>query len=139
MRHIATLAPEKTPPRENEFNFRKRAKALVDKWHQILNANKPANGSPVSAAGGQRSNGNADADKDKMEDEVTSATKNLDLNWKGPSVFLSIQGDRLVLMMHLKSRTVMRLAPMGIWMRRRRRIHRFCLMSRCRRLEEGYK
>ena len=62
----------------------------MDKWHQILNANKPANGSPVSAAGGQRSNGNADADKDKMEDEVTSATKNLDLNWQGPSVFLLI-------------------------------------------------
>jgi len=83
MRHIATLAPEKIPPRENEFNFRKRAKALVDQWHQILNANKPANGSPVSAAGGQRSNGNAEAEKEKMADEVTNATKNLDLNWKG--------------------------------------------------------
>lgn len=94
MRHIATLAPEKIPPRENEFNFRKRAKALVDKWHQILNANKPTNGSPMSAAGGPRSNGHAEMDldkeKDKMEDEVTSATKNLDLNWKGVFFLLTL-------------------------------------------------
>ena len=98
MRHIATLAPEKVPPRENEFNFRKRAKALVDQWHQILNANKPANGSPVSAAGAQRFNGNADVEKDKMEDEVTSATKNLDLNWKGVHVFLRLISKEVVLM-----------------------------------------
>ncbi|KIM45736.1 hypothetical protein M413DRAFT_66307 [Hebeloma cylindrosporum] len=93
MRHIASLTPEKAPPRENEFNFRKRAKALVDKWHQILNANKPANGSPVSAAGGQR-NGNAEGDKEKTEDEVTSATKNLDLNWKGLCLFLFLEHGR---------------------------------------------
>jgi hypothetical protein len=90
MRHIATLSPEKIPPRESEFNFRKRAKALVDKWHQILNANKPTNGSPAgSATGGQQTNGNAevDKDKDKVEDEITSGTKNLDLNWKGTCFF----------------------------------------------------
>ena len=47
MRHIAVLPAEKVP-RDTEFNFRDRAKALVDKWHQILNANKP-NGAEASA------------------------------------------------------------------------------------------
>ncbi|KAF8840708.1 hypothetical protein BDN67DRAFT_607663 [Paxillus ammoniavirescens] len=40
MRHIAALSPEKVP-RDDEFKFRVRAKALVDKWHAILGANKP--------------------------------------------------------------------------------------------------
>ncbi|PSS38004.1 hypothetical protein PHLCEN_2v144 [Hermanssonia centrifuga] len=42
MRHIHALAPEKVS-RDEEFKFRDRAKALVDKWHDILNASK-ANG-----------------------------------------------------------------------------------------------
>jgi len=47
MRHIAVLTEDKVP-RDAEFHFRDRAKALVDKWHQILNANKP-NGAESSA------------------------------------------------------------------------------------------
>ncbi|KAF8186139.1 hypothetical protein K438DRAFT_1765472 [Mycena galopus ATCC 62051] len=45
MRHIHLLEPAKVP-RDDEFHFRDRAKALVDKWHGILNSNstKPADG-----------------------------------------------------------------------------------------------
>ncbi|KAK7692148.1 hypothetical protein QCA50_003767 [Cerrena zonata] len=39
MRHIHALTPDKVP-RDDEFHFKDRAKALVDKWHDILNANK---------------------------------------------------------------------------------------------------
>ncbi|PFH53662.1 hypothetical protein AMATHDRAFT_900 [Amanita thiersii Skay4041] len=62
MRHIAALTSDKIP-RDDEFKFRERAKALVDKWHQILNANKPngaesvapaANGSPAKATEGMK-------------------------------------------------------------------------------------
>ncbi|KAF9241853.1 hypothetical protein BU15DRAFT_44615 [Melanogaster broomeanus] len=57
MRHIAALPVEKVP-RDDEFKFRVRAKALVDKWHAILGANKPAenggeattNGAPADVA-----------------------------------------------------------------------------------------
>ena len=49
MRHIAVL-PEEKVPRDAEFKFRDRAKALVDKWHQILNANKP-NGTEAATNG----------------------------------------------------------------------------------------
>ncbi|KAJ7633868.1 hypothetical protein DFH06DRAFT_1303285 [Mycena polygramma] len=43
MRHITLLEPGKVP-RDEEFKFRERAKALVDKWRNILNANKVTNG-----------------------------------------------------------------------------------------------
>jgi hypothetical protein len=43
MRHIHLLEPSKVP-REDEFKFRDRAKALMDKWHGILNANKATDG-----------------------------------------------------------------------------------------------
>jgi hypothetical protein len=50
MRHIAALSPEKVP-RDDEFKFRVRAKALVDKWHAILGANKPTeNGGEAAVA-----------------------------------------------------------------------------------------
>ncbi|KAJ3561459.1 hypothetical protein NP233_g10179 [Leucocoprinus birnbaumii] len=49
MRHIAVLPDDKVP-RNAEFKFKDRADALVKKWQQILNANKPANGTPTSAA-----------------------------------------------------------------------------------------
>ncbi|KAG6335689.1 hypothetical protein ID866_3395 [Astraeus odoratus] len=57
MRHIAALSPEKVP-RDDEFHFRTRAKALVDKWHTILGSSKTAeasgeaapNGAPAEAA-----------------------------------------------------------------------------------------
>jgi hypothetical protein len=42
MRHIAALGEDKVP-RDGEFNFLSRAQTLVDKWHDILNSNKPKN------------------------------------------------------------------------------------------------
>jgi len=39
MRHITALPPEKLL-RDDEFNFKRRSNALVDRWHQILNTNK---------------------------------------------------------------------------------------------------
>ncbi|KAF7322183.1 PWWP domain-containing protein [Mycena kentingensis (nom. inval.)] len=44
MRHIHVV-PVGQIPRDAEFHFRDRAKALVDRWHQILNANKTEGGS----------------------------------------------------------------------------------------------
>ncbi|KAJ7867819.1 hypothetical protein B0H13DRAFT_2670434 [Mycena leptocephala] len=38
MHHIHLLDAAKVP-RDDEFHFRDRAKALVDKWHEILNSN----------------------------------------------------------------------------------------------------
>lgn len=83
MRHIAILEPEKVP-RDAEFHFRERAKALVDKWHQILNANKPngsENGGPLIS---ER--------RDEKDEGVTSATAALDLNGKteGTRIFNSL-------------------------------------------------
>jgi hypothetical protein len=80
MRHIAALDDGKIP-RDDEYNFRTRAKNLVDKWHQILNANKPSTGSPAASTSGQ-ANGKLDQEitKDKEEDAVTKGTKNIDLN-----------------------------------------------------------
>ena len=48
MRHIAALTPDKVP-RDDEFKFRERANALVDKWHKIIGDVKE-DGGPVSAA-----------------------------------------------------------------------------------------
>lgn len=76
MRHIAILAHEKVP-RDDEFKFRDRAKALVDKWHQILNANKP-NGADAGANGTAKSDGGTD-----HQEVVIEGTAALDLNGKG--------------------------------------------------------
>ena len=85
MRHIAAIDDGKIP-RDDEYRFRTRAKDLVDKWHQILNANKQ-NGSPTTSTAGQ-ANGKADKESTKdNEDEVTRGAKNLDLN--GKSVYCS--------------------------------------------------
>jgi hypothetical protein len=51
MRHITALTPEKVP-RDAEFNFKLRANALVDRWHQILNANKPNGAASDGGANG---------------------------------------------------------------------------------------
>ena len=60
MRHIAALDDDKIPPRDEDFHFRARAKGLVDKWHRILNANKPAGvTSPISAGPGRMNGGGA--------------------------------------------------------------------------------
>ncbi|KZT10579.1 uncharacterized protein LAESUDRAFT_338768 [Laetiporus sulphureus 93-53] len=48
MRHIHALPSEKVP-RDDEFKFRERAKTLVDKWHDFVNANKP-NGTTAEGA-----------------------------------------------------------------------------------------
>lgn len=82
MRHIAAIEDGKIPG-DDEFKFRTRAKDLVDKWHQILNANKPPNGSPTTSTG--QTNGKLDKEnlKDKEEDDVTKGTQNLDLNGEG--------------------------------------------------------
>lgn len=51
MRNIYVLEPSKVP-RDSEFKFRDRAKALVAKWHGILNANKPTDGDSAAVAEG---------------------------------------------------------------------------------------
>jgi hypothetical protein len=71
MRHIAALPAEKVP-RDDEFKFRDRAKVLVDKWRQILGANKP-NGTDGAA------NGNVAGD---THEAVTQAIAAMDLNGK---------------------------------------------------------
>jgi len=43
MRHIAALSEDKVP-RNDEYDFLARAQTLVDRWHDILNHNKPKNG-----------------------------------------------------------------------------------------------
>ncbi|KAF8868464.1 hypothetical protein BD779DRAFT_1676673 [Infundibulicybe gibba] len=74
MRHIAILPVERVPKNE-QYNFRERAKALVDKWHQILNANK-SGGSESGAANGAV----AKSDVGDKEEAVTDGTAALDLN-----------------------------------------------------------
>jgi hypothetical protein len=93
MRHIAALDDGKIPG-DDEFKFRIRAKNLVDKWHQILNANKPSTGSPAASTAG-RADGKADKENTKDEDVVTNGTKNIDLNGTGsyPFVFRSDVAD----------------------------------------------
>jgi hypothetical protein len=53
MRHIH-MQPSDKVPRDDEFHFRSRAKALVDKWHVILSANKEGgpgtNGTPAGSS-----------------------------------------------------------------------------------------
>jgi hypothetical protein len=67
MRHIH-LQPSDKIPRDDEFHFRTRAKALVDKWHIILSANKEAgpgaNGTPAG------SSPTAPSKADKAEEDV---------------------------------------------------------------------
>ena len=70
MRHIAILSEEKVP-RDAEFRFRDRAKALVDKWHQILNAGKP-NGDSATAP---TSNGTGEKGAEQASEPTTDAPK----------------------------------------------------------------
>jgi hypothetical protein len=74
MRHITALPPEKIP-RDGEFSFKARSMALVERWHQILSANK-LNGSATenqanatatkedAEEGHQQVNGDADVTAD---------------------------------------------------------------------------
>lgn len=50
MRHIAALSVEKVP-RDEEFHFRTRAKALVEKWHTIVDAKKAVEGGEIAPNG----------------------------------------------------------------------------------------
>ena len=97
MRHIAALADEKVP-RDNDFKFRGRAKSLVERWHQILNANKPGPESPGEVSG--HLNGKLEGKEEKMTDEVTQGTKNLELNGKGwaPSFAHSMSSHPILLL-----------------------------------------
>ena len=78
MRHITVLTDDKVP-RDDEFKFRERAKALVDQWHQVLNANK-TNGTDTSANG-----------KTGKEDDaaVIKGAAAIDLNGQGNERMLS--------------------------------------------------
>ncbi|KAF7343715.1 PWWP domain-containing protein [Mycena sanguinolenta] len=59
MRHIHLLDAAKVP-RDDEFHFRDRAKALVDKWHEILNSNSTTKAAEAEGAeGGDASTANA--------------------------------------------------------------------------------
>ncbi|KAJ6517310.1 hypothetical protein C8R47DRAFT_1086941 [Mycena vitilis] len=59
MRHIHLLEPGKVP-RDDDFKFRDRAKALVDKWHAISNA-KAADGEGAAAAAVEGTSGEVNA------------------------------------------------------------------------------
>lgn len=83
MRHTTALPDEKIP-RDDEFHFRARAKSLVEKWHEILNANKMGAESPAETTG--HMNGKSE---EKGTDEVTQGTKNLDLNGKDDALLAS--------------------------------------------------
>jgi hypothetical protein len=78
MRHIAALSPEKIP-RDSEFSFKDRAKVLVDRWQEVLNASK-ANGTDAgtdTAHGATtEANGNDEGgDKAMQVDSESAAVK----------------------------------------------------------------
>ncbi|KAJ7026356.1 hypothetical protein C8F04DRAFT_109581, partial [Mycena alexandri] len=70
MRHIHLLAAADVP-RDEEYKFRDRAKALVDSWHTILNANKAGEGegagSVTEGTARMDLNGNGDGDLTVMD------------------------------------------------------------------------
>lgn len=91
MRHIHALPAEKVP-RDEEFKFRERANVLVQKWHDIINANKTtsqpqqtngdsgsnsgANTAPVSAK--PSANGKSDASPPSTGKKDSKAAANGD-------------------------------------------------------------
>jgi hypothetical protein len=84
MRHIQSQGDGKIP-RDDEFKFKDRAKALVEKWHQILNSNKP-NGTSSTAAKGDEATIGTDPETDNMDvdakgdPEVTDEKENIPEN-----------------------------------------------------------
>jgi hypothetical protein len=94
MRHIAVLTDDKVPG-DSQYKFRDRSKALVDKWHGVLNAGKP--GAGEKEANGDVA-GQGKEDKAKGEEKVMEGTKNLDLNAgaNGNGGFLLCEGNRLM-------------------------------------------
>jgi hypothetical protein len=77
MRHIH-LQPSEKIPRDDEFSFRSRAKALVDRWHTILSTNKEAgpgaNGTPAG------SSPTAPSKADKAEEEAPNGAAAADVS-----------------------------------------------------------
>lgn len=76
MRHIAALPLDKIP-RDSEFGFKDRAKVLVDRWQEVLNASK-ANGADAGTDGANGAantdaNGNAEGGDNAMQVEGDSA------------------------------------------------------------------
>ncbi|KAF7288323.1 PWWP domain-containing protein [Mycena chlorophos] len=51
MRHIHLLEPARVP-RDDEYNFRDRAKVLVDKWNGMLSVERSAEGASTGTGGG---------------------------------------------------------------------------------------
>lgn len=94
MRHIHALAPEKAP-RDNEFNFRERAKALVEKWHEILSASKtpadsavrkPAtNGKAHTEEPGEKAKENGKAES-PVQDDAKAEADDMELDKKDSTV-----------------------------------------------------
>lgn len=88
MRHITLLTPDRVP-RDAEFHFRERAKALVERWQLVLGAakggengskdGKEVNGSVKEDA---KVNGNGDAKEEAKGDAkaVTDGAAAIDLN-----------------------------------------------------------
>ncbi|KAK0209346.1 hypothetical protein DFS33DRAFT_1380819 [Desarmillaria ectypa] len=75
MRHIAALAEEKIP-NDNKYKFHGRAKALVDRWQQVLNANKNESTNGVTEGTAKmdlNGNGNASGEDKKKVSGAASA------------------------------------------------------------------
>lgn len=78
MRHINAL-PKDRLPRDDEFRFKDRAKALVDKWHEILNENKgnsKANGTAVAGESAKATTNGTSPDAKAADAADAGATTN---------------------------------------------------------------
>ena len=75
MRHIAQLKDDKVPPRDDEFKFRERAQALVDKWHNTMNSS--IGDSKAAVNGSSKANG-APAPDTAGSESIAPATAGLD-------------------------------------------------------------
>jgi len=77
MRHIAQKDNSEIP-RDDEFKFRDRAQALVNKWHQILNATTHGtNGTTPSAKSAHKEDATT-ADAEKAEADTAEKTDAMD-------------------------------------------------------------
>lgn len=90
MRHIHALPAEKVP-RDDEFKFRERAKALVDKWHEILSASKAtdgavrkpaANGKPHAEEAGTNGKEEANGKPEEPASAAEESEKKMDVDAK---------------------------------------------------------
>lgn len=75
MRHIQQSSVDKVP-RDADFHFRERAKALVEKWHQILHSNN-ANGDATASKPADDCVDKGDEDA-KGEDDTGDNTMDVD-------------------------------------------------------------